>query len=68
MRCGTVNGEIQSIASRAAADILIQPELTGIDMLSFHAFHKAVDLGYHAGIEAVSRIEALLKLPKSFRA
>jgi NTE family protein len=60
MRCGTVNGEIQSVASRAAADLLIQPELTGIDMLSFQAFHQAVELGYRAGVAAIPRVTELV--------
>lgn len=60
MRCGTVNSELQSVASRAAADVLIQPELAGIDMLSFQAFENAADLGYRAGLAALPKIKELL--------
>lgn len=60
MRCGTVNSELQSVASRAAADVLIQPELPGIDMLSFQAFEKAAESGYRAGAAAVSEIRRSL--------
>ena len=61
MRCGTVNSELQSVASRAAADVLIQPELAGIDMLSFQTFQKAADSGYRAGITAVPQIRHSLE-------
>lgn len=60
MRAGTVNGEIQSIASRAAADVLIHPELSAYDILSWQSFDTIVDLGYRAGLEAIRQNESLL--------
>lgn len=60
MRSGTINGEAQTIASRAAADVLIQPPLESFDMLSWHAFDRIVEVGYRAGMDAVKQIQSLL--------
>ena len=57
MCSGMVNSEAQTAASRAAADILIQPTLGGIDMLSFKAFDRAIEAGYRAALEAIPRLE-----------
>ena len=51
VRCATVNSEAQSELSRAAVDVLIQPRLEGIDMLSFKSFDTAIELGYRATME-----------------
>jgi NTE family protein len=60
MRSGTVNGEIQSIASRAAADVLIHPELSAYDILAWQSFDTIVELGYKAGLEAIRQHQSLL--------
>jgi len=57
MCSGMVNSEAQTAASRAATDVLIQPALGGIDMLSFKAFDRAVEAGYRAALEAIPRLE-----------
>jgi NTE family protein len=59
MRSGTVNGETQTIISRDAADLLIQPDLEGIDMLEFEAFDKAIESGYRAAQAAISGLPEL---------
>jgi NTE family protein len=46
-----------------AADILIQPALGGIDMLSFKAFDTAIEAGYRATKEAIPRLRRPLMLP-----
>jgi len=51
-----VKSEPQTAASRAAADVLIQPALEGISMLSFTAFDRALEAGYRAALEAISRL------------
>ena len=56
MCSGMVNSESQTAASRAATDVLIQPMLDGIDMLSFKAFDRAIDAGYRAAMEAMPRL------------
>jgi NTE family protein len=60
MRASAVNGEAQSAAVRAAADILIRPEVGSIPMLSFKAVDRAIEAGYRAGIEAVPQIRRLI--------
>jgi NTE family protein len=56
---GTASGGAQTAASRAAADVLIQPALDGVDMLSFKAFDKAVEAGYRAALEAIPTLDPL---------
>jgi NTE family protein len=60
VRSATVNSEAQTELSRAAVDVLIQPRLEGIDMLSFSSFDKAVELGYQATLESLERLETPL--------
>jgi NTE family protein len=57
MRSGTVNSEAQLAASRAAADLLVQPRLSGVDMLSFTAFDKTVETGYRVALETISQFD-----------
>jgi NTE family protein len=57
MRSGTVNSEAQLATSRANADLLVQPTLEGIDMLSFAAFDKAVETGYRVAMETISQFD-----------
>jgi NTE family protein len=59
-RSGTISGDLQTAANRAAVDILIHPELGSIDMWSFRALDKAVEAGYRyraaaAGIERIKQ-------------
>jgi NTE family protein len=56
-RSGTVSGDLQTAANRAAADLLIRPELGSIEMWSFRALHEAVDLGYRAAEGAIEQIK-----------
>ena len=60
VRCATVNSEAQSELSRAAVDVLIQPRLEGIDMLSFKLFDTAIELGYRATMEKFETLETPL--------
>jgi NTE family protein len=60
VRSGTINSEVQTAVSRSKVDLLIQPRLEGIDMLSFDSFDKAVELGYQATMEALERLETPL--------
>jgi NTE family protein len=56
-RSGTISGDLQTAANRAAADLLIHPELGSIDMWSFRALEKAVEVGYRAADAAIERIK-----------
>lgn len=57
MRSGTINTDVQTDASRNSCELMIEPELSGIDMLSFDKFDLAVETGYRATVEALQRVE-----------
>ena len=59
-RSGTISGDLQTAANRAAADILIHPELGSVDMWSFRALDKAVEAGYRAAAASIERIKQRL--------
>lgn len=48
MSSGTIGSQSQRGSARAATDLLVEPCLDGIGMLSFSALDKAVEAGYHA--------------------
>lgn len=52
-RCATIGGSASDGLSRNLADLLIEPELSTVDMLSFKKFDRAVAAGYAATIQAV---------------
>jgi NTE family protein len=56
-RSVTINGDLERAANRAAADVLIQPQLGSIDLLSFREFDRAVELGYQAAAGAIEHIK-----------
>jgi NTE family protein len=56
-RSGTISGDLQTAATRAAVDILIHPELGSIDMWSFRALDKLVEAGYRAAAAGIERIK-----------
>jgi NTE family protein len=60
MRASLVNGEAQSAAVRAAADIVIRPDVGSISMLSFKAVDRAIEAGYRAGMDAVPQVQRLI--------
>src|SRR5262249_61738679 len=57
VRSATTNSNAQTALSRSRVDLLIQPRLEGIDMLSFDAFDTAVEFGYRAAMEAIEGLE-----------
>jgi NTE family protein len=61
VRSATVGSEAQTVLSRSKVDVLIQPRLDGIEMLSFQSIDAAVEFGYRATSEAIDRIETRLK-------
>ena len=60
MRSGTVNSEAQSVLSRSQVDVLIQPQLDGIDKFSFDSLGAAIEGGYRATMQAIERLETPL--------
>ncbi len=46
LRAGMVNSGTAALAARKASSLLIQPKLDSIDLLEWHAFDRAIDIGY----------------------
>lgn len=64
MRAGTVSGEAQHAELAKSADLLIEPPLGDIDIRDWHAFSRAVAIGYeHAG-EVLADARARLARPR----
>jgi NTE family protein len=60
VRSGTVNSDTQHVQSRSQVDVLVQPQLDGIDTFSFNALDAAIEHGYRATMEAIERLETPL--------
>jgi NTE family protein len=58
-RVALINGEAQTAASRAAADLLIHPDVHDIPILSFKAFDKAFEAGHQAALVAIPQLQQL---------
>ena len=56
MSSGTIGSQSQRGSARAATDLLVEPCLDGIGMLSFSALDKAVEAGYHAMQAAIPKL------------
>jgi NTE family protein len=46
MRAGMVGGEAGALAQRELADLLLKPPLDDVDLLNWHAFDRAIRIGY----------------------
>ncbi|HMK87665.1 MAG TPA: patatin-like phospholipase family protein [Steroidobacteraceae bacterium] len=46
MHAGMVNSVSSAAAQRTLADVMLRPPLTGIDLLAWHAFDRAIEAGY----------------------
>jgi NTE family protein len=60
VRSGTVNSDTQHELSRSNVDVLVQPQLDGIDKFSFGALDAAIEHGYRATMQAIERLETPL--------
>ena len=60
VRSGTVNSDTQHDLSRSNVDVLVQPQLDGIDKFSFGALDAAIEHGYRATMQAIERLETPL--------
>ena len=58
VRAGTVSSEIHSRTCRRQVDLLLEPPLEAIDILNWHAFDRAVDLGYRYAAATLERLDA----------
>ena len=56
MRAATVSSGRDLAAAREATDVLITPDLTGVEIRDWSAFDPAVDAGYRATIEVLDKL------------
>jgi NTE family protein len=57
MRSATVSTGRDLAAAREATDVLIQPDVSRIEIRDWRAYDVAVDAGYRAAIRALTEIE-----------
>lgn len=57
MRAATVSTGRDLAAAREATDVLITPDLTGVEIRDWSAYEPAVEAGYRATLEALDRLE-----------
>lgn len=56
MRAATVSTGRDLLASRQASDLLIMPNLDGVEIRNWKAFEPAAAAGYHATLEALAKL------------
>jgi NTE family protein len=56
MRAATVSSGRDLAASREATDVLVTPDVTGVEIRDWAAYDPAVEAGYHAMIEALDKL------------
>ncbi len=54
-RAGMINSAATTTAQRELTDLLLRPPLQHIDLLDWHAFDRAVELGYRHAAEVLER-------------
>lgn len=57
MRAATVSTGRDLAAAREATDVLITPDMTGVEIRDWSAFEPAVEAGYRATIEALDKLD-----------
>jgi NTE family protein len=58
MSSGAIGCGSQRASARAAADLLVEPDVAGVGMLSFSALDHAIESGYRAMQQALPRLRA----------
>jgi NTE family protein len=56
MSSGAIGCGSQRASARAAADLLVEPEVTGVGMLSFCALDQTIEAGYRAMQDALPKV------------
>ena len=56
MRTATVSTGRDLLAAREATDVLIQPDVAGIEIRDWRAYDQAVEAGYRAAIAALDKV------------
>ena len=55
LRAGAMNGAAYMVGQRELTDLLLKPPLEKVDMLDWHAFDRAVEIGYRHAAEGIER-------------
>lgn len=63
LRSGMVNAEAASIERRAQTSLLLTPPLQGIELLDWHAYERAIEIGYRHAQDVLGRAAAPRELP-----
>jgi len=63
LRSGMVNAEAASLERRAQTSLLLTPALHDIDLLDWHAYERAIEIGYRHAHEMLGRAAAPRELP-----
>jgi NTE family protein len=53
LRSGMVNAEAASIERRAQTTVLLEPPMTGIDLLDWRSYDRAIDAGYQHALRVL---------------
>jgi hypothetical protein len=65
MSSGTTANQHQRGSARAATDLLVEPCLDGVGMLSFGDLDRAVEAGYHAMWAAIPKLRLAAAPPSA---
>jgi NTE family protein len=57
MRAATVSTGRDLAAAREATDVLVTPDLTGVEIRDWSAFEPAVEAGYRATMEVLDKLD-----------
>jgi NTE family protein len=56
-----INSKATTVCQRELTDLLLRPPLEDIDMLDWHAFDRAIELGYRYAVRELEQNRDLLK-------
>lgn len=63
LRSGMVNAEVASAERRERTSLLLAPQLDDIEMLDWHAYERAIEVGYRYAQRVLGRANAPRELP-----
>jgi NTE family protein len=61
LSAGSISTNRITAANREQSDILLTPDLKGIDMLDWKAFDRAIEAGYRGTIERIDEVTAAVQ-------
>lgn len=63
LRSGMVNAEAASIERRERTSVLLTPQLDDVELLDWHAYERAIDVGYRHAQQVLGNAAAPRELP-----